>query len=401
MQRVKRSTAVALLPAAPAGGTPGYFAQPNPQGGVPATQPGYEWFNGVQEELMSVIEGQGFSGSDTDHTKLRQAITKMIQAGQRAVIISNATFAGGVTGTGKAVYWDSANSRFDLALANGSVKQNVVGFADVANANVYAFGDAVLFAGLTAGSRYYLDGATAGSITVTAPANPVFVGIAKGATELFIDVDAAAGISSAQVQNQTYTAFTTAGSSGIFILTPSPALGAYAANQRFRVKFHAVGNGSDTINVSGLGAKNVKQYSNTGAKVAPVIVANQLADIEYDGAEFVILDPLPSPTLKAWCCWNGTLTGTITPKANFNVASVTKNGTGDYTLNITSGVLSDPNYALAGACPDYTSNAKVGLYSTDNAGTGIVKTATAVRVRSAYGSNGYDCTDTSVIISGN
>jgi hypothetical protein len=106
------------------------------------------------------------------------------------VIINSATFAGAVTGTGKAVYWDSANARFDLALADGSAKQNIVGFADVANANVYAFGSAALFTGLTPGSRYYLDGATAGAITVTAPANPVFIGIAKTATEMFVDVDA-------------------------------------------------------------------------------------------------------------------------------------------------------------------------------------------------------------------
>lgn len=105
--------------------------------------------------------------------------------------------------------------------------------------------------------------------------------------------------------------------------------------------------------------------------------------------------------VKAWVCWDGTLSGTITPKANLNVASITKNGTGDFTLNITSGVLANANYALAGICPDFTSNAKVGYYSTDNTGSGIVKTTTAVRVRSAFGNNGYDCTDTAVIITGN
>lgn len=200
MQRVKRSTAVAVLPAAPVGGTPGFFASPNPGGGIPATIPGFEWYNGVQEELMAVIEGQGLSGSDSDHTKLRQAIAKMIQGGQRAVVINNATFAGAVTGTGKAVYWDAANSRFDLALADGTAKQNCVGFADVPNGNVYAFGDAVLFAGLTTG-RYYLDPATAGAITTSAPAsNAVFVGVAKSATEVFIDVDAQPSGSVKQIQ---------------------------------------------------------------------------------------------------------------------------------------------------------------------------------------------------------
>ncbi|MEW9901045.1 hypothetical protein ABWL39_20720 [Chitinivorax sp. PXF-14] len=61
MQRVKRSTAVAVLPAAPAGGTPGYFANPNPGGGVPATVPGYEWFNSVQEEICAIIAAAGIA----------------------------------------------------------------------------------------------------------------------------------------------------------------------------------------------------------------------------------------------------------------------------------------------------------------------------------------------------
>lgn len=101
------------------------------------------------------------------------------------------------------------------------------------------------------------------------------------------------------IQGQTYTAFTTTGATGAFVLTPIPALTVYGAGQRFRVKFHAVGNGADSINVSGLGNKSLKQYDSTGAKVAAVIVANQLADIEFDGADFVILDPLPSPNMAS------------------------------------------------------------------------------------------------------
>lgn len=76
MQRVKRSTAVAVLPADPAGSTPGYFALPNPGGGVPATVPGYEWYNNVQEELCAVIEAAGLTLSGADRTQLLQALIK-------------------------------------------------------------------------------------------------------------------------------------------------------------------------------------------------------------------------------------------------------------------------------------------------------------------------------------
>lgn len=79
-----------------------------------------------------------------------------------------------------------------------------------------------------------------------------------------------------------------------FTVAPSPAITAYSANQRFRVAFHAVGTtGNNTLNVSGLGAKSLKQYDSLGAKVAAVVAAGQLADVEYDGVDFVILDPLP------------------------------------------------------------------------------------------------------------
>jgi hypothetical protein len=173
------------LPSPPSGGTPGFFANPDPVNGVPATVPGYEWFNWIQEELAAISMMSGAALDGAQFTQARDAINALL----------------------------------------------------------------------------------------------------------------AAKPSQAALQGQTYTAFTTTGVSGTYVLTPSPAIGAYAANQRFRVKFNAVGNGSDTINVSGKGPVALKQYDSTGAKVAPVISAGQLADIEYDGTNFVILDPLPANSL--------------------------------------------------------------------------------------------------------
>lgn len=121
----------------------------------------------------------------------------------------------------------------------------------------------------------------------------------------FAGLDAAA--TKAGVQGQTYTAFTTTGATGAFVLTPNPAIAAYAAGQRFRVKFHAAGNGADTVAVSGLAAKNIKQYDSTGAKVAAVIAANQLVDVEYDGVDMVLLDPLP-PTVQVQSATQGAFT---------------------------------------------------------------------------------------------
>lgn len=87
---------------------------------------------------------------------------------------------------------------------------------------------------------------------------------------------------------------TTAGTSAAFSLDPTPAPAEYAVGLRFRVVFHIAGNSGCTINVAALGAKALKQYDNTGAKVPAVIAAGQRADIEYDGTHFVVANPLPA-----------------------------------------------------------------------------------------------------------
>jgi hypothetical protein len=56
---------------------------------------------------------------------------------------------------------------------------------------------------------------------------------------------------------------------------------------------------------------------------------------------------------KAWVHFNGT--GNVGINANYNVSSITDNGTGDYTVNFTSAFV-DTNYVVAGtATIDYTS----------------------------------------------
>jgi len=95
------------------------------------------------------------------------------------------------------------------------------------------------------------------------------------------------------IQNQLWTGFTTTGVSGSYVLTPSPALAAYGTSRwRYNVKFHVSGNGSDVINVSGLGNKSIKQYDSSGAKTSAKIVAGQISDIIYDGVDWVLLNTL-------------------------------------------------------------------------------------------------------------
>ena len=81
MQRVKRSTAIATLPAAPAGGTPGFFQGGNPGLGQAATVPGFDWFNGVQEELIGLILRGGLTASDTDLAQVRKSLDRLFGGG--------------------------------------------------------------------------------------------------------------------------------------------------------------------------------------------------------------------------------------------------------------------------------------------------------------------------------
>lgn len=184
MRRISTATAVADLFGV---GKPG-FRDGDKAAGIPATDLNAELFNGIQEEIMAVMELQGIVPSQADFTQLRQAIQKMIIAGQRTVIIDNAVFEASVADK-EVVYWDSANNRYDEAIADGTAKQNAVGIADVTNSKVYAFGNCPIMTGLTPG-RYFLSDAVAGSITAIAPAsNAVQVGVARTATDLFVDVD--------------------------------------------------------------------------------------------------------------------------------------------------------------------------------------------------------------------
>jgi hypothetical protein len=98
-----------------------------------------------------------------------------------------------------------------------------------------------------------------------------------------------------QIQSQAGTAFTTAGTAPAFTLAASPAISALTANQRLRIKFNATGTtGSNTLNVSGLGAVALMQYGPDGVLVPAVITSGLLSDVEYNGTYMVVLDPVVS-----------------------------------------------------------------------------------------------------------
>lgn len=153
-----------------------------------------DWANDFFAFFQQLLVEAGISPNDTvdnaTNSQYYQALKSVFAEKNDFLSIATTAFEASVT-DGEAVYWDSVNSRFDEAIADGTNKQNMIGFADVTNGRVILMGAySGQLSGLTPGAKYYLSGTAAGVITATVPTNNgVSVGVAKSATELFVDID--------------------------------------------------------------------------------------------------------------------------------------------------------------------------------------------------------------------
>ena len=98
---------------------------------------------------------------------------------------------------------------------------------------------------------------------------------------------------------------------------------------------------------------------------------------------------------KAWVNFNGTTSpGTI--RSSYNVSSVTKNGTGDYTVNFTT-ALADANYCVTGTTNPAAgpSNYSIGVKP------GVSPTLSAVRLTTGDYNSNQDTSQNSIAIFGN
>lgn len=74
MFRIDNDTAIAVKPAPAAAGTPGYFTNGDPVGGVEATVLEADWLNNVQEELISVLAAAGIAPDKANAAQLLAAL---------------------------------------------------------------------------------------------------------------------------------------------------------------------------------------------------------------------------------------------------------------------------------------------------------------------------------------
>lgn len=94
MQRVKTASAVTSKPAYVEGGTTGFFTAGDAVAGIPATVPGAQWFNQVQEELLNAIKAGGLTPDATQDNQLAAAIAALIAANTVEVEPATETVAG-------------------------------------------------------------------------------------------------------------------------------------------------------------------------------------------------------------------------------------------------------------------------------------------------------------------
>lgn len=96
-------------------------------------------------------------------------------------------------------------------------------------------------------------------------------------------------------------------------------------------------------------------------------------------------------TAKAWVNFNGT--STVAIRAQFNVSSITDNGTGDYTVNFST-ALADTNYTVCCTQADGTTAGPIPYllgFNPGGYGKTISITTTGIRVYSITSGGGvYD-----------
>lgn len=96
-----------------------------------------------------------------------------------------------------------------------------------------------------------------------------------------------------QFQDEGGIYYADTGVANAYIITPSPAITAYAAGQSFKVKITNANTTTSTINVSGLGVKTIVKSSST-ALASGDLVAGKIYAMTYDGTNFQVSDILNS-----------------------------------------------------------------------------------------------------------
>lgn len=208
-----------------------------------------------------------------------------------------------------------------------------------------------------------------------------------------------------QVQASTTKLVTVTGTDTI-AGTMNPALTAYASGQMFYFIAAGANTGAVTLNIDGLGARNVTRDGST-ALAANDILSGEVALVVYDGTRFQLLNPANAGSMTVS---NLTVTGTTTLSgltastalaldASKNVVSVTNTGTGNNVL-ATSPTLVTPTLGAASATSVAAGLGAVGTPSytfTGDLNTGLWSPAADTLAASTGGSERMRITSSGLV----
>ncbi len=190
---------------------------------------------------------------------------------------------------------------------------------------------------------------------------------------------------------ETYATSTTGNT--VYVVGYTPAVSAYVAGLTLRFKPDTGSLGGATINVNGLGAKTIKTYYNGALQTLKTgdIVANQIAEVTYDGTQMQLMNPSSKPIFynsfvgtRAGDASTATVNyahslGRIPNKVKVTAMSIVVNGnnaqaSGTYNGTTTSGVYSGWNASTAAFMG--TSSSNILTLSLDTSGDTQTATAT-------------------------
>lgn len=268
----------------------GKFVDEDVVAGTPGSLIPAQWGNAVTEEVLNVIEAAGIVPSESSNDQLVEAINQLISAGTAgpateavagiAKIATTADFSATVADDTKIVTIQKLKAWFSSVMTQAT--EAVFGWLKIAT-----------------------------QLQVNAGSDDTTAITPKKLAEV--------------TRSQASMAFTTTGTGAAYLMSPVPTVTALAPNQRYTVLFHASSTVTPTINISSLGAKRLKQYTATGAKIDATLVAGQISDVVYDGTDLVVMDQLPPPGVVQ-------ATETVLGGAEIATQPETNAGTDDATI---------------------------------------------------------------------
>lgn len=87
------------------------------------------------------------------------------------------------------------------------------------------------------------------------------------------------------------------GAADAYVVTPTPAVAAYAAGQRFTFKATNANTGASTLDVSGLGVKTIKKFTDQDLEAGD-LEAGSIVEVVYDGTNLQLVSPVASAFTK-------------------------------------------------------------------------------------------------------